>query len=80
MEVSVDPGRFVCNFLYFSSLRQAVAHSGWQVLFVHVPPFTAVKEELHQQFALDLLKRIAGLPAPQDSLDSALRVGAVRSA
>ena len=35
VERSVDPGRYVCNATYFSSLH---AFGGQRVLFVHVPP------------------------------------------
>ena len=65
MKVSSDPGRFVCNFIYFKSLMRAAAHNCWHALFVHVPPFAAVKEEVQQQFAISLLGRISGLPALQ---------------
>lgn len=80
VEVSVDPGRFVCNFIFFRSLRRAAAHSCWHALFVHVPPFAAVKEELQQQFALGLLNRIARLPALKGAPESALRFDAAKMA
>ncbi|CEM13534.1 unnamed protein product [Vitrella brassicaformis CCMP3155] len=39
-QVSVDAGRFVCNFLYYRSLFEAATHdTDIPVLFVHVPQF-----------------------------------------
>ena len=37
--VSDDPGRYICNYLYYTALQQAPAltHPQTKVLFVHVP-------------------------------------------
>lgn len=59
---SVDPGRFVCNYLYFHSLnaRRNIQHinSKISVLFVHCPPFNIVSEDKQLQFFADLLQLI----------------------
>ena len=39
-EVSDDPGRYLCNALYFQALGLAAEH-GTRALFLHVPPFEA---------------------------------------
>ena len=67
MKVSQDPGRFVCNYIFYSSLWQGACHSRWHSLFVHVPSFSVISEERQQLFALSLLKRIAELPALRSS-------------
>ncbi|KAE8776912.1 hypothetical protein D1007_50407 [Hordeum vulgare] len=42
---SDDAGRFVCNYVYYHSLRFAEQH-GIKSLFVHVPLFSTVDEEM----------------------------------
>ena len=46
---STDPGRYICNLLYYESL-----YAGFQSLFIHVPPFSAIPK--HEQ--IDLILRI----------------------
>jgi pyroglutamyl-peptidase len=66
--VSVDPGRFVCNYTYFYSLdrfkccRQIIESSGniscVRCLFVHVPPFAVVEKEKQLQFVATLMEAL----------------------
>ena len=46
VELSTDPGRFVCNWLYYSSLHLAKTRNeqGSRILplFVHIPPFNVI--------------------------------------
>ncbi|PVF96146.1 peptidase C15, pyroglutamyl peptidase I-like protein [Serendipita vermifera] len=48
IEPSDDAGRFLCDFIYYSSLREALVRYGPQgvgrVLFVHVPPDGTIEE------------------------------------
>lgn len=60
--VSKDAGRFVCNWLYFHSLKRAEKHDAF-VLFVHVPPLTVIPLEEQLRFAKSLIRCIAQLPA-----------------
>lgn len=55
---SYDAGRFVCNYVYFHSLRQA-QKNGVRSLFVHVPMFVVINEERQLQFIAALLKVLA---------------------
>jgi pyroglutamyl-peptidase len=55
---SYDAGRFVCNYVYYYSLRQA-HKNGVTSLFVHVPLFVAISEERQLQFIAALLKVLA---------------------
>ncbi|XP_057948570.1 uncharacterized protein LOC131144152 [Malania oleifera] len=55
---SDDAGRFVCNYVYYHSLRYA-EQKGHKSLFVHVPLFSRVDEETQMQFAASLLEAIA---------------------
>lgn len=57
---SDDAGRFVCNYVYYHSLRFA-EQSGIQSLFVHVPLFLTIDEETQMQFAASLLEVLASL-------------------
>ncbi|EEF36996.1 pyrrolidone-carboxylate peptidase 1 [Ricinus communis] len=55
---SDDAGRFVCNYVYYHSLRFA-EQKGHKSLFVHVPLFSRIDEETQMQFIASLLEAIA---------------------
>ncbi|CAL9204617.1 unnamed protein product [Musa hybrid cultivar] len=57
---SDDAGRFVCNFVYYHSLRFAECNR-IKSLFVHVPLFSTIDEETQMEFAASLLKVLASL-------------------
>jgi len=58
--LSDDAGRFVCNYVYYHSLRYAAKH-GIKSLFVHVPLFTKVDEETQMQFITSVLEVLASI-------------------
>mmetsp|Transcript_13213 Transcript_13213/g.16115 ORF Transcript_13213/g.16115 Transcript_13213/m.16115 type:complete len:139 (-) Transcript_13213:123-539(-) len=72
VEVSVDPGRFVCNYTYCYSLKKCAAVKNncekeigpgrlpplVYSLFLHVPPFSVASEELQLSFITDLIHAI----------------------
>ncbi|XP_047329012.1 pyrrolidone-carboxylate peptidase [Impatiens glandulifera] len=55
---SDDAGRFVCNYVYYHSLRFA-EQNGVKSLFVHVPLFSTIDEETQMQFTASLLEVLA---------------------
>ncbi|XP_022961561.1 uncharacterized protein LOC111462105 [Cucurbita moschata] len=55
---SDDAGRFVCNYVYYHSLRYAEEH-GTKSLFVHVPLFLTIDEDTQMQFIASLLEVLA---------------------
>ena len=55
---SDDAGRFVCNYVYYHSLRFA-EKNGVKSLFVHMPLFFTINEETQMQFAASLLEVLA---------------------
>lgn len=57
---SDDAGRFVCNYVYYHSLRFAEKH-GIKSLFVHFPLFLAIEEEVQMQFVASLLEVLTSL-------------------
>ncbi|XP_074566630.1 uncharacterized protein LOC141823268 [Curcuma longa] len=57
---SDDAGRFVCNFVYYHSLRFA-EQNRIKSLFVHVPLFLTIDEETQMEFVASLLKVLASL-------------------
>ncbi|EFA84495.1 hypothetical protein PPL_02529 [Heterostelium album PN500] len=62
VEPSTDPGRFVCNYIYYNSLMLSKKSSDkFKSLFVHVPPFTVVSMENQLKFVVDLLSLISKL-------------------
>ncbi|KAK3416791.1 pyrrolidone-carboxylate peptidase isoform X2 [Eucalyptus grandis] len=56
--LSNNAGRFVCNYVYYHSLRLA-EQRGSRSLFVHVPPFSRIDEETQMNFVASLLEAIA---------------------
>lgn len=57
---SDDAGRFVCNYVYYHSLRFA-EQNGIKSLFVHVPLFLTIDEETQMQFAASFLEVLTSL-------------------
>ncbi|OWM72394.1 uncharacterized protein LOC116192127 [Punica granatum] len=57
---SDDAGRFVCNYVYYHSLRFA-EQKGIRSLFVHVPLFLTIDEDTQMRFAYALLEVLASL-------------------
>ncbi|XP_030471978.1 uncharacterized protein LOC115689930 [Syzygium oleosum] len=55
---SNDAGLFICNYVYYHSLRLA-ERRGSRSLFVHVPPFSRIDEETQMNFVASLLEAIA---------------------
>ena len=47
LKKSFDAGRYICNWIYFRSLRQAqlLKQPKWYSLFVHVPQFHHIPKE-----------------------------------
>lgn len=56
--ISDDAGRFVCNYVYYHSLKFA-EQKGSKSLFVHVPLFSRINEETQMRFTASLLEAIA---------------------
>ena len=56
--ISDDAGHFVCNYVYYHSLRFA-EQKGHKSLFVHVPLFSRIDEETQMHFVASLLEAIA---------------------
>jgi pyroglutamyl-peptidase len=57
---SDDAGRFVCNYVYYHSLRFAEQNM-IKSLFVHVPLFLTIDEKTQMQFVASLLEVLAAL-------------------
>ncbi|XP_010544141.1 PREDICTED: uncharacterized protein LOC104816848 isoform X1 [Tarenaya hassleriana] len=57
---SGDAGRFVCNYVYYHSLRFA-EQSKIKSLFVHIPLFATINEETQMGFVVSLLEVLASL-------------------
>ncbi|KAG2588782.1 pyrrolidone-carboxylate peptidase-like [Panicum virgatum] len=57
---SDDADRFVCNYVYYHSLRFAEEH-GIKSLFVHVPLFSTIDEPVQMHFVASLLEAVASL-------------------
>ncbi|KAF6156482.1 hypothetical protein GIB67_011283 [Kingdonia uniflora] len=57
---SHDAGRFVCNYVYYHSLRFSEEHK-IKSLFVHVPLFSTIDEDTQMQFAATLLEVLASV-------------------
>lgn len=57
---SDNAGRFVCNYVYYHSLRFAEENE-IKSIFVHVPLFLTIDEESQMQFAASLLEVLKSL-------------------
>jgi pyroglutamyl-peptidase len=57
---SDDADRFVCNYVYYHSLRFAEEHC-IKSLFVHVPLFSTIDEAVQMHFVASLLEAVASL-------------------
>ncbi|ETO36322.1 pyroglutamyl-peptidase I [Reticulomyxa filosa] len=69
VESSVDPGRYVCNWIYYNSLELCKNNNNEYALFVHVPPFEDINEETQTKFARDLILEIYDILAnPKKSI------------
>ncbi|KAF9626697.1 hypothetical protein IFM89_038792 [Coptis chinensis] len=55
--VSNDADRFVCNYIYYHSLRFA-EQRGHKSLFVHVPLFSKIDEDIQMEFTASLLEAL----------------------
>jgi pyroglutamyl-peptidase len=58
VNVSQDAGRFLCNMIYYLSLREASRRRHHVSLFVHVPTFEVVSEEKQREFMVKLLNEL----------------------
>eukprot|EP00268_Persea_americana_P034940 TRINITY_DN34544_c0_g1_i4.p1 TRINITY_DN34544_c0_g1~~TRINITY_DN34544_c0_g1_i4.p1 ORF type:complete len:210 (-),score=57.93 TRINITY_DN34544_c0_g1_i4:201-830(-) len=57
VDVSNDADRFVCNFVYYHSLR-FTEQKGHKSLFVHVPLFSRIDEDTQMEFVASLLEAL----------------------
>ncbi|CAM8983814.1 unnamed protein product [Rhodiola kirilowii] len=58
VSTSDDAGRFVCNYVYYQSLYFAEKNNVKSV-FVHVPLFSTINEEIQMEFVSSLLEVLA---------------------
>lgn len=57
---SIDPGRFVCNYLYFYSLSKLQSTSKTS-MFLHVPPFSVVEKDAQLAYISSLMRKMVEL-------------------
>ncbi|CAN1151190.1 Pyrrolidone-carboxylate peptidase [Linum perenne] len=55
--ISDDAGRYVCNYVYYHSLKFA-QQNGHKSLFVHVPLFSRINEETQMEFVASVVEAI----------------------
>ena len=56
--VSCDAGRYVCNFTYYISIGKCTHHQRLYCLFVHVPPFECIPEEVQLEVLQAVLTEV----------------------
>ncbi len=56
--ISTDPGRFVCNYLYYASLNklQNEMESVDACLFLHIPEFKTIPKEIQLEYLAELIR------------------------
>jgi len=55
--LSDDPGRYICNYVYYLSLMEGNARN-IPSIFIHVPPFTEISESDQIKFFADLMRAL----------------------
>jgi len=56
---SDDPGRYLCNYVYFKSLKyQAANDADGLALFIHIPPFDIYDIDIQAKFLKSLIQKI----------------------
>ncbi|KAL7680174.1 putative peptidase C15, pyroglutamyl peptidase I [Plasmopara halstedii] len=66
IEISTDPGRYICNFVYYCSLdwakqQRLKGFSDYRALFVHVPEFRIINLEVQLEVASKIVDYVASL-------------------
>mmetsp|Transcript_1755 Transcript_1755/g.2487 ORF Transcript_1755/g.2487 Transcript_1755/m.2487 type:complete len:239 (+) Transcript_1755:2275-2991(+) len=56
--VSADPGRYICNWVYYLSLSETRLQPLQHSLFLHIPNFSEIKEETQMKFLEDMIAKI----------------------
>ena len=59
-EASTDAGDFICNYIYYQSLRM-FHETEVDSIFVHVPSFKTVKKDKQEDFISDLINELSEL-------------------
>lgn len=61
LTLSVDAGRYVCNYTYYASLKQAqkMNHVHVHPIFVHIPLFSKIDEETQFDMVKQIIKSIS---------------------
>eukprot|EP01119_Soliformovum_irregulare_P011760 TRINITY_DN2981_c0_g1_i1.p1 TRINITY_DN2981_c0_g1~~TRINITY_DN2981_c0_g1_i1.p1 ORF type:complete len:267 (-),score=34.75 TRINITY_DN2981_c0_g1_i1:884-1684(-) len=78
VKASQDPGRFICNWIYFNSLQHA-KETGAHSLFVHVPPFDAMNRSTQLKIIRDLFQSLTHADALPSTAHQSVRPSALGS-
>jgi pyroglutamyl-peptidase len=67
VDVSDDPGRYCCNYVYFKSLQRQISlgRSIKRSIFVHVPPFSVIDKDTQSKF----VKRVVELLCDESAVE-----------
>ena len=60
-EISEDPGRYLCNFIYYKSLQrqEKLGHESYKrSIFIHVPPFDVIDKETQIKFVRRVVEEL----------------------
>jgi pyroglutamyl-peptidase len=57
--VSTDPGRFICNYIYYRSMQKC-GRSGYpkKSIFVHIPPFDKIDRNSQMEAICALIRKL----------------------
>jgi len=55
VNASSDPGRFVCNWVYYNSMTKTSREDNSFSLFVHIPTFETICQKVQEVFVTDLI-------------------------
>jgi len=59
VQISTDPGRYLCNYVYFNSLNQLKCErENIDCLFIHFPGLDVTLHEQNMQFVKDFIQQV----------------------
>lgn len=60
VKLSTDPGRYLCNYIYYCSMKDLGSKDNVSCLFVHFPTNQYTTPEQNKQFLFELLNAAQG--------------------
>jgi len=73
VKMSEDPGRFLCNYIYYQSLHFSRINNTYS-MFVHIPPFESISEEIQLTFVVAVINVITKILLASPNVNNSIDV------